>query len=407
MLLAEEARWHLGTVRLPDDDLAEDLLREEDPERRVQHRAVADVGQVRLHLVKPLVERVVVAGDAAEAAGAGLGVVVRVGHVLLYEWYSLVMRSSSPQRAIGKVRLEFVRGTSAKQYTVWIERSGEKFEVWASWGRIDDKTPTTALKSKRLLVRADAEALAATLLDTKRRNGYADIGKAKPKTVSETKKPATKVRRITARSCEWGLRFARPATRRAIACLSMQALGWHKTVLDPKADMHVFASQIVGIRAGVRPFLPEGIEIDARVAESTARALSQLKGWSDAMSSRADTMACVVEYCVAFLSHGVKEIRWEYAGGGDGIGVFDEATEYRFFKQPKGGKSGTRERAEQTLASIRKIDGSFDPSILFSELVGATGAGPPEYGEPEYSENLLVNFEKGFFKAYGWVSEDE
>ena len=80
MLLAEEARGHLSAVRLPDDDLAEDLLPEEDPERRVQHRAVAHVEKVRLHLVKPLVPRVLVAGDAAEAAGAGLGVVVRVGH---------------------------------------------------------------------------------------------------------------------------------------------------------------------------------------------------------------------------------------------------------------------------------------------------------------------------------------
>ena len=43
MLLAEEARGHLSAVRLPDDDLAEDLLPEEDPERRVQHRAVADI----------------------------------------------------------------------------------------------------------------------------------------------------------------------------------------------------------------------------------------------------------------------------------------------------------------------------------------------------------------------------
>jgi hypothetical protein len=41
---------------------------------------VAHVGKVRLHLVEPLVPRVLVAGDAAEAAGAGLGVVVRVGH---------------------------------------------------------------------------------------------------------------------------------------------------------------------------------------------------------------------------------------------------------------------------------------------------------------------------------------
>ena len=73
MLLTEEARGHLSAVRLLDDDLAEDLLREEDPERPVQHRAVAHVGKVRLHLVKPLVQRVVVAGDAAEAAGAGLG----------------------------------------------------------------------------------------------------------------------------------------------------------------------------------------------------------------------------------------------------------------------------------------------------------------------------------------------
>ena len=73
MLLAEEARGHLCAVRLTDDDLAEDLLPEEDPERRVLHRAVAHVEKVRLHLVKPLVKRVVVAGDAAEAAGAGLG----------------------------------------------------------------------------------------------------------------------------------------------------------------------------------------------------------------------------------------------------------------------------------------------------------------------------------------------
>ena len=73
MLLAEDAGENLLAVGLAHDQLAEDLLHEVDPERRVQHRPVAHVGKVRLHLVKPLVERVVVAGDAAEAAGAGLG----------------------------------------------------------------------------------------------------------------------------------------------------------------------------------------------------------------------------------------------------------------------------------------------------------------------------------------------
>ena len=73
MLLAEDAGENLLAVGLAHDQLAEDLLHEVDPERRLQHRTVAHVGKVRLHLVKPLVQRVVVAGDAAEAAGAGLG----------------------------------------------------------------------------------------------------------------------------------------------------------------------------------------------------------------------------------------------------------------------------------------------------------------------------------------------
>lgn len=73
------------------------------------------------------------------------------------------------------VRLEYVDGTSAKQYTVFLEPNGKKFDVVTQWGRISDDTPEQKNKNAKPLDREEAEALFAKVVAEKTKKGYKPV----------------------------------------------------------------------------------------------------------------------------------------------------------------------------------------------------------------------------------------
>ena len=73
------------------------------------------------------------------------------------------------------VRLEFVEGTSAKQYTLWLEQEGKKFNLVTQWGKISDDTPEQKVKNAKPLDQAEAEALYAKVVGEKMKKGYKPV----------------------------------------------------------------------------------------------------------------------------------------------------------------------------------------------------------------------------------------
>ena len=71
--------------------------------------------------------------------------------------------------------LEFKNGVSAKQYTLWIEPNGKKFDVVTQWGKISDTTPEQKTKNAKPLDKAEAELLYAKVISEKAKKGYAPV----------------------------------------------------------------------------------------------------------------------------------------------------------------------------------------------------------------------------------------
>jgi len=71
-----------------------------------------------------------------------------------------------------EIRLEFKDEKSAKQYTVWMEKSGKGFDIWTAWGKITDKTPETKKKNAKLLDKENAQKEYAKLANEKMEKGY-------------------------------------------------------------------------------------------------------------------------------------------------------------------------------------------------------------------------------------------
>jgi predicted DNA-binding WGR domain protein len=301
---------------------------------------------------------------------------------------------------------EFTSGKSAKQYTVSVVPKGRGFEVWAAWGRIDDTTPATARKSPKPLARADAEALAARLLDSKRRKGYRAAGpksrrsaaqKSPPKRPGKLdSKPAPKA---TA-TAEWSTRFSQLATRKAIARLVETALMLEGARLDPKQPAEQFASTLVGFAPLARRFVPQEIPLDEKLVKATARGFKTLLAAEEPRRPKDDTGPAVAAMAVALLSRGVKSLDFFYAGGWDSVSMIDDGPEFDFSKRPAGGRAGaTRLGAEITNWLLRQ-NAAFRINEIMYRLLEDSGAGPPEY-----SQHFSVDFRTGRLRKYGWARD--
>lgn len=318
-------------------------------------------------------------------------------------------------RKIKLTRLEFVRGKSAKQYSVWLSPKGKAFEVWAAWGRISDKTPTNACKSKKPLDRPAAEALAARLLEAKRRKGYAEVGGRTPRIgradVRSRKAGAEATRKRVRQGSApkpdaWSLRFAELKTRKVIASLAEKAFQLEGLALDAKAAPASFASWLVGYSSSCRQFIPPELVLDEAAVKDRERMLAthekRCRAKKDGTAPYHSLAKDVVATIVALMSKGVKRLNWAYAGGWDDISVISEGPEIEFLVRPKGGKKGAAKAGRQLLAWLRKMNPELDINDVLMCLLDDTGAGPPEY-----SQNFSVDLETGKLREYGWKEDED
>lgn len=87
------------------------------------------------------------------------------------------------------IRLEYVKGASAKQYTIWLEPSGNKFNVVTQWGRISDDTPEQKNKNAKPLDQANAEVMYAQVVSEKMKKGYQVAKGQLPSFIKTSAKP--------------------------------------------------------------------------------------------------------------------------------------------------------------------------------------------------------------------------
>lgn len=73
------------------------------------------------------------------------------------------------------IRLEYKKGSSAKQYTLWLAPNGKKFDVVTQWGKISDTTPEQKNKNTKPLDKAEAEMLYAKVVSEKIKKGYLHV----------------------------------------------------------------------------------------------------------------------------------------------------------------------------------------------------------------------------------------
>ena len=284
-------------------------------------------------------------------------------------------------------RLELVRGSSAKQYTVWLMPKARGFEVWAAWGRIADKTPSTARKTQKALPRAEAELVAQKLLDAKRRKGYSERG---GKThVSQQRKDA--------RGNPWLDRLSDFRARKALATLVIRALRLPGLVLDPKLEPKAVASTLIGYAPHARAFFPKSLSVDERCVRVSTRALRAAVKLEAPLRPKDDPGPIAAAMLVALASRGVKSIDYLYAGGWDEVSMVEDDPTIEFLVAPPGGKAGMRKATAQLATWLAKQHAEFRWSNLLFSLLEDSGAGPPEY-----SQNFRIDLAAGRTRLYGW-----